>query len=136
MSKSRTWDQYIHQLLGRPELEFVRKELNRATTELAKLDLKKHLSPAAQKRVKDIETRYKHLSKNLHQWQDRIDEEFKWAVKKLKTQKKSLEDTLASAQKAAAGQRRNIEKISRDLSKRIKKLTVTKAKRKKTAKKT
>lgn len=135
MSKARTWDQYIHELLGRPELDYLRKEFNRITTELAKIDLKKHLSPSAQKRVKAIEHKYHDLSKTLYTLQDQVDDEFKWALKKLKTTKKSLEGSFKAAQKSAVSQKKNIEKLSGDLAKRIKKLATTKAKSKKTTRK-
>jgi hypothetical protein len=116
------------------DLNYVKGEIRKIANEVRGLDLQTKLSPSAQRRLKDLETRYAVWLQSVSKAQKQLDREFNRALRTLKKTKTDVLKNIDTAKKTASAQQKKISTASAKLKANLKK-KVTKKTAKKTTKK-
>lgn len=111
------------------DLDYVKGEIRKIADEVRRFDLHVKLSPSAQKRLKELETRYAVWMQSVSKAQKQLDREFNRALRTLKKTKTDVRKHIDTAKKTATAQQKKISTASAKLKKNLKKVS------KKTAKK-
>lgn len=116
---SLNWNQIHKDIREYADLEKLKKELLRLKAEIRSLNLRAFLSPAAEKRLKDLERRYADVLRTVHRAQRQLDREVARFMRKFKSTRVQAEKKIDSLYDLAMTQKAWIEKASEDFKKRV-----------------
>ena len=116
---SLNWNQIHKDIRKYADLEKLKKELEWLKAEIRNLNLRAFLSPAAEKRLKDLEKKYAEVLRTVHRAQRQLDREVARFMRKFKTTRVEAEKKFDSLYDLAMTQKAWIEKTSMDFKKRV-----------------
>ena len=88
----------------------IRVEFQKLVKEINKIDLNSYLSPQAQKRLRELETRYQKFMTKMNRTQRDFDREFDKVVRLLKKRKNEVENVFGSYKAKAKQHKKTVRK--------------------------
>ncbi len=118
------------------DVDELKKEFSRLSkeiqNEIQNFNLESHLSPSAQKRLKDAEARFQKLNKSIASAQKQFDRDFNRALRKLRETGQEMGSSFVLLKKKVQQQKTELKKASTKLKKKLRKKKKTEKKAKKT----
>ena len=112
--------------MGNKNVRYLMSEVNKATKELQKIELKKTLESTATQKLTELDSKYESIKSQINKLQKQVDLEMSRAYSTIKTAQKEATQSLLTISKAVEGE-------SQRLKKAVKVASNTKAKKAKPA---
>ncbi|GEM_PF-1328781 len=113
------WKKIRNEINRLSDLDVLKAEVQKVRDEISKFDLQDFLSPSAQKKVKEFETRYNKLMKNVGSAQRQLDREFNKLIRQVQKHRETAEGRIHQLKNLAEEQMTRVEKARQDLEARV-----------------
>ncbi len=129
---SINWTKIRAEIKKHADLDKIKKEVLRLKNEIQSHGVRDLLSPAAKRKLRGLEQKYKQLVRQLHRAQRELDREVNRFMRSFKTTRNEAEKKLESLFQFAKSNSTWVEKASDEIQKRIHPKPVKKTSAKKT----